>query len=97
MAARSGEEDDLAELESVLEIALADALDGLPQGPMLYKRLSRIVDARLQTRLGHGAFRDVDRVQIVIGPGAMEDTVSVELRLHRGAKVRHVRMSTVLF
>jgi hypothetical protein len=88
--------EDLAELESVLEIALADALDGLPPGPMLYKRLRRIVEARLQTRLGRGALKNVDRAEIRIGPGPVEGTINVELSLHRGPTVRHVRLSSTL-
>ena len=83
----------LAELESVLEVALADALGDLPPGPMLYKRLRRVVEARLQTRLGRGAFKSVDKAQVLIGEGPVEGTITVELRLHRGATVRHVRLA----
>ncbi|GEM_PF-2581145 len=89
-------EGDLQDLRDDLEIALADALDGLPPGPMLYKRLRRIVESRLQNRLGRGTFRDVDRAQVVIGEGAPGEVI-VELRLHRGATVRHVRLSTLFF
>jgi hypothetical protein len=93
---RRAPEDDLQELRDELEIALADALDGLPPGPRLYKRLSRIVDARLQTRLGHGYFRGVDRAKILISEG-LPGSIQVELQLHRGPAVRHVRLSTVTF
>ncbi len=93
---KPGRSDDLQDLRDDLEIALAGAIDGLPPGPMLYKRLRRIVESRLQTRLGRGSFKNVDKALVVIGEGAPGEVV-VELRLHRGATVRHVRLSTLLF
>jgi hypothetical protein len=88
---------DLAELESAMQIALTDCLGGLSAGPMLYKRLRRVAEARLQTRLGHGSLKNVDRAQIRISEGPAEGTITVELRLHRGANVRHVKLSTQLY
>ena len=88
---------DLAELESAMQIALSDSLGDLPAGPMLYKRLRRVVEVRLQTRLGHGSLKNVDRAQIRISEGPVEGAITVELRLHRGANVRNVKLSTQLF
>ena len=85
---------DLAELQDDLEIALADAIDGLPPGPRLYKRLRRIVESRLQGRVGRGSWRGIDRIEVQIGEGPVDGVVHVDLRLHHGAKVRHVRLNT---
>ena len=86
----------LREITADLEIALADAVDGLPPGPSLYKRLRRIVESRIAHRIGRGPFRGIRRARVLIqetSPGV----VSVELALERGRTVERVRLTALGF
>ncbi len=75
-----------------LQMACVDSLDGLPPGDLLYRRLRRVVEARLRTKMGHGAFRDVHGFNVNVGPSACGEGIEIGLSLRRVRTVQDVKV-----
>jgi hypothetical protein len=80
---------DLGLVRAALEEACRDCIDGSPPGPMLYRRIRRVAEARLR-RLGG---RGITGWTIEVSAGATPDEVLVDLRIQTPQRVESVRMS----
>lgn len=78
-------DDGISELQTELELACADALQGDPAGPRLFGRLHRVVEARLRRLQGV-------RWSIQVGPGATSDEVLVRIELRTPRRVESIRI-----
>lgn len=77
---------DLARIEAELQDACINAIDGSSPGPMLYKRVRRIVEARLR-RVVRGRFT------VEVGPGAVPEEVSVTVLVQTPRRVERVSVN----